>query len=88
MFHNFCTISYFFRRSTVSAFGSYFFFDANFARNSAAVIFKFNVSPLLVLFDWGGGGVIGDVGVALLNRLFPNFSLSLEATPNKTTKRE
>uniref|UniRef100_A0A1A9WQM2 Uncharacterized protein n=1 Tax=Glossina brevipalpis TaxID=37001 RepID=A0A1A9WQM2_9MUSC len=35
---NFCTISYFFRRSTLSFLGSYFFFDASLARISAAVI--------------------------------------------------
>lgn len=47
-FYNFCTISYFFRRSTLSFFGSYFFLAANFARSSAAVIFKF--SPSLAPF--------------------------------------
>lgn len=46
--YNFCTISYFFRRSTLSFFGSYFFLAANFARSSAAVIFKF--SPSLAPF--------------------------------------
>lgn len=42
--HNFWTISYFFRRSTLSFFGSYFFLAASFARSSAAVIFK--LSPI------------------------------------------
>lgn len=45
-FQSFCTISYFFRRSTVSFFGSYFFLAASLARSSAAVIFKLSVSLL------------------------------------------
>uniref|UniRef100_A0A1A9VCW4 Uncharacterized protein n=1 Tax=Glossina austeni TaxID=7395 RepID=A0A1A9VCW4_GLOAU len=68
---NFCTISYFFRRSTLSFFGSYFFFDASLARISAAVIGN---CKLPALIDPVPLALADVVLLLLLEALFASFA--------------
>uniref|UniRef100_A0A1B0BEC1 Uncharacterized protein n=1 Tax=Glossina palpalis gambiensis TaxID=67801 RepID=A0A1B0BEC1_9MUSC len=67
---NFCTISYFFRRSTLSFFGSYFFFDASLARISAAVVGNCKLPALIEPVPLA----FADVVLLLLEALFASFA--------------